>query len=168
MGIEKILIVAAVITYFIADTFTTIIGVFLGGIESNNMYAMLDGGSLMGIILLKLGLTILLVGTATLLMFTRLRNEGISALIAIFVGGVLATLNNIVTIFTGFSLFYGWMGLSILEGQYLILLIMLVVALVSLIIINIITPRRKVDKKGAMLNRSSLMTQFIPDNIERK
>lgn len=138
----------AVAAYFVADTFTTLLGIVLGiGVESNSMYLALGNG-VVGIVVYKVGLTLFLVGFSVLLTITNFRCAGISALVAITVGGVLATLNNLVTILTGISLFHGWMGLSILWSQYLVLFTMLLVAITNLAIMNLMAPRNKSNRAG--------------------
>jgi len=117
---HKILGLTAFLAYFVADAITTCAAVYLYGTnaESNPaMFTTIGSYGLFGFIALKLTISMcIIIPSYILSLQPATRITGISALIAITMGGVIVTLNNAGALLTGSSIFYKIFGNSSFLG----------------------------------------------------
>lgn len=110
----------AFLAYFVADAITTCAAVYLYGAnaESNPaMFATIGSGGLLGFVALKLIISLCIIIPSYILSSQPVTHiTGISALIAITMGGVIVTLNNAGALLTGTSIFYEVFGDSSFLG----------------------------------------------------
>ena len=136
-----ILFLMAFAAYFEADTATTCAAVFLygSGAESNpTVLAAFGSGGLAGFLLLKLALSLLIIlPSFYLLIESSTRTMGMSALLAITIGGLVVSTNNLSAILTGISPLYILLGgCSFLQSGTVIGIIILVSGLVIYYLLN--------------------------------
>lgn len=129
---HKILGLTAFVAYFGMDALTTCIAVYMYGVnaESNPAMAAAFGASgLIGFLALKFIVSlIIIVPPYLMLSLPGSRAIGISALLAITMGGVVVTVNNIGVLLTGTSVFYYLFGDSSFAGPGILVGLTMLVA----------------------------------------
>jgi hypothetical protein len=147
---NKILGIIAFIAYFMADTFTTCAAVYLysANAESNPaMFAAIDSYGLLGFIALKLIISLCIIVPSYILSIRQATHiTGISALIAITMGGAVVSLNNAVALLTGTSIFYQLFGNGSFLGPGVIVGFAMLVA--GLLIYGIMNKKEHDHKPG--------------------
>lgn len=147
---NKILGLTAFLAYFAADAITTCAAVYLYGMnaESNPaMLATIGSYGLFGFITLKLVISLCIIIPSYLLSSRPATYiTGISALIAISMGGVIVTLNNAGALLTGTSIFYVLFGNSSFLGPGVVVGVTMLAA--GLLIYGILNKREHDHKPG--------------------
>lgn len=147
---NKILGVIAFIAYFMADTITTCAAVYLysANAESNPaMFATIGSYGLLGFIALKLTISLCIIIPSYIMSSRPVTHiTGISALIAITMGGVVVTVNNTAALLTGTSIFYQLFGNGSFMGPGIIVGVAMLVA--GLIIYGILNKKEHDHKPG--------------------